>query len=893
MWSAASRSISAVSPPEPTSTPSVGGDDGDGLVGQRADPAQGAHQRPRPSASPRRSAGPAPGPRSAAGRVGQRLDAVHELLAGRDLAELVEAGDRVAVRRLGGVVEQLDQAALDGLGHHVLPAAGLVVDELPVQADDVGEQPLGEPVLAHHPGGQPHALVGELEVAVALDGEQAVALHPGHGLARRSGRSGAAARRSGHAAGRCPPRPARRWSGGTSRWCRSGRSPAILSHRRYRRRRAGRVERRATRVMWFRRDLRLARQPGPARAPCADGAGAAAVRARPGAVGPGRAVPPAPTSPRRCAPSTPRSGSVTRSVVRGDPVRRGGAGRAARSAPTRVHVAADYGPYGRAPRPRRSSAALGRARHRAGPHRLAVRRRAGPGDQGRRRRRTRSSRRSPRRWADHGWRGPVGRARPARAGWRSTDTDGVPDRGAARRARAARGRRGRRAAALARRSSTTGSTATTDDRDRPDLDGTSHMSVHLKWGEIHPRTMLADLGGRTAQRRARPSARSWPGGSSTPTCCSTGRDTARDYLRPEFARMAYDEPGDAARRVARGAHRLPDRRRRHAPAAGDRLDAQPGPDDRGQLPGQGPAPRVAARRPPLHAAGWSTATSPPTSTAGSGRRAAAPTRRRTSGSSTRSPRAGSSTPTATTSGAGSPSCADRPHDPRDAAAVPDPIVDHAEERREALDRYERIKTMTDLLVARPLLRTADRPATAAGRAGALAALVHGHPADHAEPWPAITRHAAPAAAARHRRCPTTEADGVTTAADDGGAGRPGRASAERRSAEVEAVDAATARAAEASYAGLGHPPVPDLLRVRPRPRARATGCGSSPARSTTSTARPGSRRSGRRTRAPPRTGTRYDDDHRRGVARRSPGPRSTAPAAGPPTSASGRWCSAG
>ncbi|MTD16963.1 deoxyribodipyrimidine photo-lyase [Nakamurella sp. YIM 132087] len=31
------------------------------------------------------------------------------------------------------------------------------------------------------------------------------------------------------------------------------------------------------------------------------------------------------------------------------------------------------------------------------------------------------------------------------------------------------------------------------ERDRPDHPGTSHMSVHLKWGAIHPRTLLADL----------------------------------------------------------------------------------------------------------------------------------------------------------------------------------------------------------------------------------------------------------------------------------------------------------------------------------------------------------------------------------------------------------------
>jgi deoxyribodipyrimidine photo-lyase len=39
-----------------------------------------------------------------------------------------------------------------------------------------------------------------------------------------------------------------------------------------------------------------------------------------------------------------------------------------------------------------------------------------------------------------------------------------------------------------------------DERDRPDLDGTSRMSAHLKFGTIHPRTMAADLGrGKSAQ----------------------------------------------------------------------------------------------------------------------------------------------------------------------------------------------------------------------------------------------------------------------------------------------------------------------------------------------------------------------------------------------------------
>lgn len=38
------------------------------------------------------------------------------------------------------------------------------------------------------------------------------------------------------------------------------------------------------------------------------------------------------------------------------------------------------------------------------------------------------------------------------------------------------------------------------ERDRPDLDTSSRMSVHLKYGEIHPRTMLADLAAHPAGR---------------------------------------------------------------------------------------------------------------------------------------------------------------------------------------------------------------------------------------------------------------------------------------------------------------------------------------------------------------------------------------------------------
>jgi len=81
-----------------------------------------------------------------------------------------------------------------------------------------------------------------------------------------------------------------------------------------------------------------------------------------------------------------------------------------------------------------------------------------------------------------------------------------------------------------------------DGRNRPDLPATSRMSAHLKYGEIHPRTMLADL----ARRRSK--------GAGTYRGELTWREfyadvvwhrprSAWDYLRPQFARMRYDEPG--------------------------------------------------------------------------------------------------------------------------------------------------------------------------------------------------------------------------------------------------------------------------------------------------------------------------------------------------------------
>ncbi|GAB3591440.1 deoxyribodipyrimidine photo-lyase [Angustibacter peucedani] len=78
-------------------------------------------------------------------------------------------------------------------------------------------------------------------------------------------------------------------------------------------------------------------------------------------------------------------------------------------------------------------------------------------------------------------------------------------------------------------------------RDRPDLDATSGLSAHLKYGEVHPRTLLADLAGRRGR------------GADTFRTELCWREfyadvlwhrpeTAREYLRPEYARMDYARP---------------------------------------------------------------------------------------------------------------------------------------------------------------------------------------------------------------------------------------------------------------------------------------------------------------------------------------------------------------
>jgi len=79
-------------------------------------------------------------------------------------------------------------------------------------------------------------------------------------------------------------------------------------------------------------------------------------------------------------------------------------------------------------------------------------------------------------------------------------------------------------------------------RDRPDLDATSRMSVHLKYGEIHPRTLLADCGPGAGPRAF---ARQLAWRDFYADVLAHSPQTARQYYKPEHARMSYDTGTDA------------------------------------------------------------------------------------------------------------------------------------------------------------------------------------------------------------------------------------------------------------------------------------------------------------------------------------------------------------
>ncbi len=73
------------------------------------------------------------------------------------------------------------------------------------------------------------------------------------------------------------------------------------------------------------------------------------------------------------------------------------------------------------------------------------------------------------------------------------------------------------------------------------IDGTSKLSAHLKWGEIHPRTLLAELNQSKAHEVFRKEI-AWR--EFYADVLHHNPHTENEYYAPQFEAMRYDEPGD-------------------------------------------------------------------------------------------------------------------------------------------------------------------------------------------------------------------------------------------------------------------------------------------------------------------------------------------------------------
>ena len=297
-----------------------------------------------------------------------------------------------------------------------------------------------------------------------------------------------------------------------------------------------------TSVMWFRRDLRLADNPALIAA-AEDGDVLPLFVLDPalwGPAGPGRRAYLA--ASLRSLDASLRQRRSGLSVVRGDPVRRVVLAAKAVGADT-VHVAADFGPYGsrRDEEVEKALADAGIELVRTGsPYAVA------PG-------RVRNGSGYPykvftpfsRAWTDHGWRGPVDA--PTGVSWLDLDehtdegTTDIPD---PQLPAGLELPEAGEAAALRRWEEFLDRVdAYAEDRDKPGIEGTSRMSVHLKYGEVHPRTLLADLARRRSEgARVYRTELAWR--EFYADVLHTRPETAREYYRPEYAQMAYDRPGD-------------------------------------------------------------------------------------------------------------------------------------------------------------------------------------------------------------------------------------------------------------------------------------------------------------------------------------------------------------
>jgi deoxyribodipyrimidine photo-lyase len=291
-------------------------------------------------------------------------------------------------------------------------------------------------------------------------------------------------------------------------------------------------------VLWFRRDLRLSDHPALAAAARAAGAGGEVV---------GlfclddRLWQSAGTNRRwflaGCLRALDDATGGRLVVRRGDPARVVPE-VAAEAGAAQVFVTEDFGPYG-TERDERVEAALATA----GGHlcRVGTPYAVPPGE-------VRTGAGEPykvftpfsKAWAAHGWPAPEPTPRSVR--WAELPSEGSPE---APPVDAALPDPGEAAAkATARRFWDRYLDAYDEKRDRPDLDATSRLSPYLKWGCIHPRQLLAKLGRSKAEERFRAEL-CWR--EFYADVLHHRPDSARRALDPTMASMEVDGPGTAPR----------------------------------------------------------------------------------------------------------------------------------------------------------------------------------------------------------------------------------------------------------------------------------------------------------------------------------------------------------
>ncbi len=143
-------------------------------------------------------------------------------------------------------------------------------------------------------------------------------------------------------------------------------------------------------------------------------------------------------------------------------------------------------------------------------------------------------------WREHGWRAPA--ARPDDVPWRTGVRSDEPPTATTDAVLPPAGEAAAQAAWARFRDESLSGYA--DGRNTPGIDGTSRMSAYLKYGCIHPRTLLADLDGGSGES-ARRYADELAWREFYADVLWHRPETAREYLKPELQAMGYDAGPEA------------------------------------------------------------------------------------------------------------------------------------------------------------------------------------------------------------------------------------------------------------------------------------------------------------------------------------------------------------